>query len=291
MPFGKAGPKILPVNRLEVDEILRRALLEDIGGGDVTTDLLPEAMRPATGILLAKAPGVLCGAGIAARCCSLLDTSTEVELFLEDGADLKDGTEIGEIRGRAAALLAAERTALNFLQHMSGIATVSRRLAQRAAASGIRIVETRKTTPGLRVLEKYAVRIGGGYNHRYDLSSAVLLKDNHFALSPLDPGDLVRHARRQASHALRVIAEAADPEVVDELAEAGADVILLDNFTPDEIRLAVRAIAGRCVVEVSGGVNEQNLDAYLIPGVNVISSGALTHSVRALDISLEVEPC
>lgn len=278
------------MNRLQVDEILRAALIEDIGGGDVTTDLLPEASRPASGLLLAKAPGVLCGAGIAARCFSLLDSSVEVELYLEDGAELKDGTEIGEVRGRAAALLAAERTALNFLQHMSGIATVSRRLAQRAAAQGIRIVETRKTTPGLRVLEKYAVRIGGGYNHRYDMSSAVLLKDNHFALSKLHPGELVRHARKQASHALRVIAEAADPDMVEELVDAGADVILLDNFTPDEIRIAVRAIAGRCVVEVSGGVNEANLDAYLIPGVDVISIGALTHSVRALDISLEIEP-
>jgi nicotinate-nucleotide pyrophosphorylase (carboxylating) len=172
---------------------------------------------------------------------------------------------------------------------MSGIATTARRLAQRAAPHGIRIVETRKTTPGLRMLEKYAVRVGGGYNHRYDMSSAVLLKDNHFALSELDPGDLVRYARRHASHALRVIAEATDPEVVEEVAAAGADVILLDNFTPDEVRWAVRAIAGRAVVEVSGGVTESNLDSYVIPGVDVISMGALTHSYRALDISLEIE--
>jgi nicotinate-nucleotide pyrophosphorylase (carboxylating) len=214
----------------------------------------------------------------------------QVELYLEDGGELKDGAEIGEIRGRAATLLAAERTALNFLQHMSGIATVSRRLAQRAAPQGIRIVETRKTTPGLRFLEKYAVQVGGGFNHRYDMASGVLLKDNHFALSRLRPGQLVRHARKNASHALRVIAEAGDPDMVEELADACADVILLDNFTPDEIRVAVRAIAGRCVVEVSGGVNESNLDAYLIPGVDVISIGALTHSVSALDISLEIEP-
>jgi nicotinate-nucleotide pyrophosphorylase (carboxylating) len=278
------------VNRLQVDEILRAALVEDIGGGDVTTELLPEAGRPAGGVLLAKAQGVLCGAGIAARCFTLLDSSVQVELFLEEGAELKDGTEIGEIRCRAATLLAAERTALNFLQHMCGIATVTRRLAQRAVSSGIRIVETRKTTPGLRVLEKYAVQIGGGYNHRYDMRSAVLLKDNHFALSKLDPGELVRHARKQASHALRVIAEAGDPDVVEELVQAGADVVLLDNFTPEEIRGAVRVIAGRCVVEVSGGVNEGNLDSYLIPGVDVISIGALTHSVHALDISLEIEP-
>jgi nicotinate-nucleotide pyrophosphorylase (carboxylating) len=219
----------------------------------------------------------------------LLDNAVDVELYLEDGAELKDGAEIGEVRGRAGSLLAAERVALNFLQRMSGIATTARRLAQRAAPHGIRIVETRKTTPGLRMLEKYAVRVGGGYNHRYDMSSAVLLKDNHFALSELDPGDLVRYARRHASHALRVIAEATDPEVVEEVAAAGADVILLDNFTPDEVRWAVRAIAGRAVVEVSGGVTESNLDSYVIPGVDVISMGALTHSYRALDISLEIE--
>jgi len=273
-----------------VDDILRNALTEDLGGGDVTTELLPEAGRPATGTLLAKAPGVLCGAGIAARCFTLLDESVEISLKLEDGAELRDGVEIGRLRGRAASLLAAERTALNFVQHLSGIATLSRRLAQRAAEHGIRIVETRKTTPGLRVLEKYAVRVGGGYNHRYDLSSAVLLKDNHFALSKLKPGELVRRVRAQASHALRVIAEATDPQLVEELAANGADVILLDNFAPDEVRWAVRQVAGRALVEVSGGVNEANLDAYVVPGVDVISIGALTHSVRALDISLEIEP-
>lgn len=278
------------MNRLLVDKLIRAALIEDIGGGDVTTELLPEAARPATGVLLAKAYGVLCGAGIAARAFTLLDGAVTVELFLEDGSELKDGAEIGEVRGRAGSLLAAERVALNFLQRMSGIASTARRLAERAAPHGIRIVETRKTTPGLRQLEKYAVRIGGGYNHRYDMSSAVLLKDNHFALSDLDPGDLVRHARRHASHALRVIAEATDPDVVEEIAAAGADVILLDNFTPDEVRWAVRAIRGRAVVEISGGVSESNLDSYLIPGVDVISMGALTHSYRALDISLEIEP-
>jgi nicotinate-nucleotide pyrophosphorylase (carboxylating) len=276
------------VNRLQVDGILRAALIEDIGGGDVTSELLPEASRPATGVFLAKAPGVLCGAGIAARCFTLLDDLVEAELFLADGAELKDGVEIGEVRGRAASLLAAERVALNFLQHLSGIATISRRMAQRAAASGIRVVETRKTTPGLRAVEKYAVRVGGGYNHRYDLASAVLLKDNHFALCDLSPGDLVRRARSQASHALRVIAEATDPELVEELAAAGADVILLDNFTPEEVRAAARQIAGRATVEVSGGITESNLDSYLVPGVDVISIGSLTHSVHALDISLEI---
>ncbi|MDQ3023958.1 MAG: carboxylating nicotinate-nucleotide diphosphorylase [bacterium] len=278
------------MNHLETDAIVRAALVEDIGGGDVTTELLPEAMCPARGTLLAKAPGVLCGGGVALRCFQLLDEAVKAELFVTDGSELKDGSEIGEIRGSAATLLVAERVALNFLQHLSGVATIARRMAVRAVPHGIRIVETRKTMPGMRALEKYAVQIGGGYNHRHDLSSAVLLKDNHFALSQLSPGDLVRYARANASHALRVIAEATDPELVEELAAAGADVILLDNFAPEEVRLAVRTIAGRAVVEVSGGVNEANLDAYLIPGVDVISIGALTHSVHALDISLEIEP-
>jgi nicotinate-nucleotide pyrophosphorylase (carboxylating) len=277
------------MNRLIVDELIRTALIEDIGGGDVTTELLPEAGRGAAGVLLSKGFGVLCGAGVAARCFTLLDPNVSVELFLDEGAELKDGTEIGEVRGRAASLLAAERVALNFIQRMSGIATTARRLAERAAQRGIRIVETRKTTPGLRALEKYAVQVGGGAGHRYDLSSAVFLKDNHFALSRQKPGELVRRVRAQASHALRVIAEAADPDMVTELADAGADVVLLDNFTPDEVRWAVGVIARRALVEVSGGVTEANLDSYLIPGVDVISMGALTHSVRALDISLEVE--
>lgn len=276
------------MNRLAVDALLRAALSEDLGGGDVTTELLPEAARDTSGVLLAREGGLLCGATVAARCFTLLDDGVRVDLRLADGDSLRPGAEIGTVRGRAASLLASERVALNLLQRLSGIATLARRLAERAAPAGIRIVETRKTTPGLRLLEKYAVRVGSGYNHRYDLSSAVMLKDNHFALSKLRPEELVRRVRGQASHALSVIAEAGSPALVEPLLAGGCDVLLLDNFTPEQVRAAVQTVRGRAVIEVSGSIDEHNLDAYLIPGVNVISVGALTHSPRALDIGLEL---
>jgi nicotinate-nucleotide pyrophosphorylase (carboxylating) len=199
-------------------------------------------------------------------------------------------------------LLAAERVALNLLQRLSGIASMARRFAERAAPLGIHICETRKTTPGLRLLEKYAVRVGGGFNHRIGLDSAILLKDNHFALAACSPAELLGRVRRQAGHTLRIIAEAQTAQMFSELAVAGANVVLLDNFSPAQVREALelagspdlagarRALGlGRVVIEVSGGVNEANLSDYLIPGVDVISIGALTHSALALDISLEAE--
>jgi nicotinate-nucleotide pyrophosphorylase (carboxylating) len=275
------------VNKLLVDDLLRSALIEDIGAGDITTGLVPGGDRTLRAVLKAKADGVLCGGVIAARCFTLLDPGVQVTLKIDEGEYVDAGESIGQLSGRAASLLTAERVALNFVQRLSGIATMARRMAERAAPLGIRIVETRKTTPGLRMLEKYAVRIGGGYNHRFDLSSAVMLKDNHFAASGVPPVKLVQDVRRQAGHTVMVLAEALTPLMAADLAGAGADVVLLDNFAPEEVRQAVALIAGRCTVEVSGGVSEANLGAYLIPGVNVISVGALTHSYAALDISLE----
>jgi nicotinate-nucleotide pyrophosphorylase (carboxylating) len=276
------------MNLLLVDELLRRALIEDIGSGDVTAELVPEAPRPIRATMVAKDTGILCGGGIAARCFALIDPAVQVQLRIEEGEEIEPGDEIGTVSGRAASILSAERVALNFVQRLSGIASFARSLAQRAAPFGIRIVETRKTTPGLRMIEKYAVKCGSGFNHRFDLASAVMLKDNHFAASGMKPGQLLAEVRRRSGHTQRIICEATTPQMAGELAAGGADIVLLDNMTPEQVRDSVAAIAARSIVEVSGGVNSANLDSYLIPGVHVISIGALTHSFRALDISLEM---
>jgi nicotinate-nucleotide pyrophosphorylase (carboxylating) len=276
------------MNWLLVDDIIRRALLEDLGHGDITSELLPGAQHRATGCLVAKMAGVICGTEVARRCFALLDPHCETEMLCADGDELGAGDVFCKIHAQAGAMLSAERVALNFLQRMSGIATLTRRLAKRAAVHGIRVVETRKTAPGLRTLDKYAVRIGGGHNHRFDLDSCVMLKDNHFAIGGGDPGEVVRAVRAACSHTMKVIAEAGSLEMVEPIVSAGADVVLLDNFTPKQVRAAVAQIAGRTLVEISGGINEANLDDFLIEGVDVISIGALTHSYRAIDISLEV---
>jgi nicotinate-nucleotide pyrophosphorylase (carboxylating) len=277
------------MNWLSVDELIHRALLEDLGHGDITSELLPEPRKPVRGVFLAKQDGVLCGAEVAARCFTMLDSVCTVHLEQGDGAELAAGARFGEVFGPAGLVLAAERTALNFVQRLSGIATFTRRLAARALPYGIRIVETRKTTPGLRMLEKYAVRVGGGFNHRFDLDSCVMLKDNHFAVAGGDPEQLVLSVKARLSHTMKLIAEAQTPQMAQALAIAGADVVVLDNFAPQLVAEAVRLVGGRATIEVSGGVTEANLEAYLLAGVNVISVGALTHSYRALDISLELE--
>ena len=277
------------MNQLLVDDIVRQALLEDLGHGDITTALMPQARQPASAYFLAKQDGVLAGIDVALRCFTTLEPTCTADLKLADGAQLKHGDVIGIVRGPAAAVLGAERVSLNFLQRLSGIATLTHTFASQAQATGIRISETRKTTPLLRTLEKYAVRVGGGHNHRLDFDHCVMLKDNHFALWGGEPGALVRQVKAGVSHTMKVIAEAGEPGMVAPLLEAGVDVILLDNFTPKQVRSAVAEIAGRATVEVSGGVNAANLAGYLIPGVDVISIGALTHSVKSLDISLELE--
>ncbi len=276
------------MNWLLVDDIIRRALQEDLGHGDITTELLPGAERRATACLVAKMPGIICGTEVARRCFALLDPQCTADVLCADGDEVGPGDVFFRIHAVVGAMLAAERVALNFLQRMSGIATLTWRLAERARPLGIRVVETRKTTPGLRVMDKYAVRTGGGYNHRFDLDSCVMLKDNHFAISGGDPAEVVRAVKAQCSHTMKVIAEAGSPGMIEPLLAGGADVILLDNFTPELIKDAVARIAGRAVIEISGGINEANLDEFLIEGVDVISIGALTHSYRAIDISLEV---
>jgi nicotinate-nucleotide pyrophosphorylase (carboxylating) len=274
------------VNQLQTDKLIRRALDEDIGFGDITTELTPNAAQQISAEFVAKSGGVLCGSLIAGRCFELY-CGARTAFSRSDGDTLDPRISFGTVQGPGGGILTAERVALNFLQRLSGIATQARRLAERAKPHGIRIVETRKTTPGLRMLEKYAVRTGTGYNHRLRLDDCMMIKDNHFALYGGDPAELVRSIKARAGHTLKLIAEAGSIEMVQPLAEAGADVVLFDNFTPEDVRRGVGLVDGRALIELSGGINEGNLDDYLIDGVDVISIGALTHSYQALDISLE----
>ncbi|MBN2082032.1 carboxylating nicotinate-nucleotide diphosphorylase [bacterium] len=276
------------MNWVLAERIIRAALDEDLGYGDITTELTPGRDKIVTATFIVKQDGVLCGGPVAERCFTLIEPAAEVSFSIAEGDEIKAGTALGKVRAKALTILSAERVALNFLQRMSGIATVARRLARQAGPNSTIVVETRKTTPGLRLFEKHAVRVGGGYNHRMGLDGAVMLKDNHFALAGGDPAELVRAVRDRVSHTMKVIAEAGRPEMVEPLTAAGADVVLLDNFTPEQVRRAVEQIAGRALIEVSGGITEENFAKYLVPGVEAISMGALTHSVKALDISLEL---
>jgi nicotinate-nucleotide pyrophosphorylase (carboxylating) len=209
-----------------------------------------------------------------------------------EGERMEAGKEIAEVTGRLASILSAERVALNFLQRLSGTATLTRELADAVAGIDVRIVDTRKTTPGLRYLERYAVRTGGGHNHRYNLADGVLIKDNHIAAARsrgLTLRDVIRAARNGAPHTQRIEVETTNLDEVREAVAAGADVVLLDNMTPEEMASAVREIGGRALTEASGGITPANVRAIAETGVDIISSGALTHSAKALDISLEFE--
>lgn len=283
------------MNWLWADEILKSALREDLGAGDVTSALLPDATLMVRGDFLAKQAGVCAGMEVALRCFSLLDPACRGVVTRPDGDDFEAGETLGTLRGPARAVLGAERVALNLLQRMCGIATLASELAVRAQDYGIRIAETRKTMPGLRLFDKHAVEVGSGFSHRFDLAQCIMLKDNHFAISGLPPREMVERALMSCGHTMKVAAEATSPEMALELAEAGADILMLDNFSPAQVREAVQMLRDTDyeglhpqVIEVTGGITPGNLDNYLIQGVDVISLGCLTHSVKSLDISLEV---
>lgn len=279
--------------RAAVRAIVERALAEDNGWGDLTTDLLiPEEARARATALL-KQPGVVCGTEVMALAFKVVDPELSVEVLLPDGTRAEPGALIARVAGNAAAILTAERVALNFLQRLSGIATTTARYVAALEGRPVRLVETRKTTPGLRVLEKYAVRVGGGHNHRQNLSDGVLIKDNHLAVLRslgVGLGEAVRRARANAPHTLRVEVEVETLAQLSEALAAGADVVMLDNMTLDELRQAVAEAGGRAQLEASGGITLEGLAAVAATGVDIISVGALTHSARALDISLEIEP-
>ncbi len=276
-----------------VEETVNRALAEDSAWGDVTTQALIPADAEGRASLIARSPGVLAGIEVAHLVFTMVDSSLRFGALLADGDRLQPGTRIATVDGRVSGILRGERVALNFLQRLSGIATETNRYVEAVQGTKARVVDTRKTTPGLRLLEKYAVRAGGGQNHRGHLGDGILIKDNHLAAlraAGLGIRDAVELARTKAPHTLKVEVEVTSVEEALEAVEAGTDIVMLDNMGLEDMRRAVRAIGGRVLIEASGGVTLDSVKAVAETGVDLISVGALTHSVKALDISLEVEP-
>lgn len=276
------------MDMMHADRIIRLALEEDIGPGDVTTGFCVPGGRRISGAFVAKQDGVVCGLEAAERVFQILDAETVFEPKLRDGDAVKKGDIIATVRGRARPILTGERTALNLLQRMSGIATRTAEAAAKVSGTGARVTDTRKTSPGLRALEKYAVRVGGGYNHRFGLFDGALIKDNHIVAA----GGIkkaVAAVKKFAPHTMRVEVEASSLAEVSEALEAGADIIMLDNMTNEEMAAAVGLVGRRALTEASGNMDERDLLEVAETGVDIISIGALTHSVKALDISLRFE--
>lgn len=275
-----------------VRDILERAFAEDAPSGDITSQLLIPAEARATAVLNARVPGVLSGGTVFREAMKLVDQDTEVELLLADGERFDAGTHLAQVSGRARSVLLAERVGLNLVQRMSAIATKTAEFVKLVEGTKARITDTRKTTPGLRVLERYAVRCGGGANHRYSLSDAVLAKDNHLAVmtggDPARLTELLRAAKAQLGHTTHFEVEVDSADQIEPVLAAGVDTIMLDNFTLEELHAGVRQVAGRAVVEASGNVNLNTVADIAAAGVDVISIGGLTHSVAALDLGLDV---
>ncbi|MEW5761879.1 MAG: carboxylating nicotinate-nucleotide diphosphorylase [Bacillota bacterium] len=272
-----------------LDELIRRALDEDIGPGDLTTAATVPPSTRAAGVFLCKEAGVVAGLFVCERVFACLDAAVRFAPRVPEGAPVRPGDVLAEVHGPARPLLTGERVALNFLRHLSGVATRTARMVSLVRGYPVRIVDTRKTTPGLRALEKWAVRLGGGHNHRFGLYDGVLIKDNHIRAA----GGItaaVRAARAAVPHTVKIEVEVEDLAGVEEALAAGADAILLDNMPPAAMREAVELVAGRALVEASGGITEANVAEVAAAGVDIISVGALTHSVKALDISMELEP-
>lgn len=279
---GGIGNRLHP---LMYQEIVDRALWEDIGRGDLSAEATVPADRMGRARLIAKAPGTIAGLDVAAYTFRRLDPQVQIEFVVHDGASVGRGDDVMHIRGSARAILSAERVALNFVQRLSGIATATAAAVRAAEGTGAIIVDTRKTTPGLRVLEKYAVRVGGGRNHRFGLDDAVMIKENHIAAA----GGItaaVQAARAYLGHMHKIEVEVETLEQVDEAIAAGADAILLDNMDLDTMAEAVRRIGGRAIVEASGGIRPETVADVARTGVDVISLGWITHSAPALDLSL-----
>ncbi len=271
----------------DMGETVRRALAEDIGTGDVTTLFTVPEETQAVARMIAKAEGVVAGLPVAVSALLHIDPALDVEMLVAEGERVEPGQTLLTISGSARSILTGERVALNFVQRLSGIATKTARFVELVKGTKARIVDTRKTTPGLRSLEKYAVRVGGGHNHRFGLYDAVLIKDNHIAASG-GIAQAVSRAYALAPHTMTVTVECDTLVQVQEAVEAGADIILLDNMSIVQMEQAIEIIAGQTATEASGGVNEDTVAAIALTGVDIISVGALTHSAPALDISLDL---
>lgn len=274
-----------------IEEIIDRSLREDLGWGDVTTDALVSPELAGKASLIAKANGVLAGVTIAGMVSQRVDSSLRFHSFLSDGFRVKPYDVIATIEGRVASILRAERVALNFLQQLSGIASETARYVEAVKGLPVSILDTRKTTPGLRLLEKYAVRVGGGRNHRFHLGDGILIKDNHLAALRSQGRSLkeaVLEIRQTAPHTLRIEVEAKTLKEAQEAVAAGAEIVMLDNMSLEEMRQAVALLQGKVLIEASGGMSLEKVRAVAETGVDFISVGALTHSSPALDISLEL---
>ena len=272
--------------KMQADQLIRMALQEDITSEDVSTNaVMPTATR-GTVDLIAKEDGVVAGLEIYARVFKILDEKTEIELHCKDGDEVKKGELMATVTGDIRVLLSGERVALNYLLRMSGIATYTRQVAKLLEGSNVTLLDTRKTTPNCRVFEKYAVRVGGGHNHRYNLSDGVLLKDNHIGAAG-SVAKAVRMAKAYAPFVRKIEIEVETLDQVKEAVEAGADIIMLDNMTPEVMKQAVELIDGRAQTECSGNITKENIQKIREIGVDFVSSGALTHSAPILDISMK----
>ena len=272
--------------RLKADQLIMEALKEDISSEDVTTNSVMKEAADGEVELICKQDGIAAGLEVFGRVFKLLDEKVEITFFCKDGDEVKKGEKMGILRGDIRVLLSGERVALNYLQRMSGIATYTHDVAKLLEGSKTKLLDTRKTTPNMRIFEKYAVRVGGGYNHRYNLSDGVLLKDNHIGAAG-SVTKAVRMAKAYAPFVRKIEVETENLAMVKEAVEAGADIIMLDNMTPEEMRRAVELIDGRAETECSGNVTKENIERLVSLGVDYISSGALTHSAPILDISLK----
>ena len=272
--------------KLQVDPLILSALQEDITSEDVSTNSVMRKEQMGEVDLICKEDGILCGIQVFERVFTLLDEKTEVTFFAEDGKEIKKGELIAKVRGDIRVLLSGERTALNYLQRMSGIATYTKNVSDLLNGTKTTLLDTRKTTPNNRIFEKYSVRIGGGSNHRYNLSDGVLLKDNHIGAAG-GISEAVKMAKEYAPFVRKIEVEVESFEMVKEAVEAGADIIMLDNMTHEQIKDAMEFISGRAEVEVSGNVTKENIAVLTDLGVDYISSGALTHSSPILDLSLK----
>ena len=272
--------------QLQADKLIRMALEEDITSEDVSTNAVMPTKVQGTVDLIAKEDGVIAGMDVYARVFKLLDEDTEIEMFCHDGDEVREGDLMAKVTGDIRVLLSGERVALNYLQRMSGIATYTSNVAKLLEGSKTKLLDTRKTTPNMRIFEKYAVRVGGGFNHRYNLSDGVLLKDNHIGAA----GSItkaIQMAKAYAPFVRKIEIETETLEQVVEAVEAGADIIMLDNMTPEVMKQAVALIDGRAQTECSGNITKENIARICEIGVDFVSSGALTHSAPILDISMK----
>lgn len=276
------------LNKIYVDDLIRRALTEDINYIDLATDYLTDENSFSTAQYIAKDDGVLCGIDVAMRVFHILDDDIKTEIFIHDGEKLKKGDIIGTVSGSTKTILEGERTSLNILQHMSGVATATSQYAAQCEGTKATIADTRKTLPGLRPLEKYAVMIGGGRNHRYNLSDAAMIKDNH-ADAYGGITNAVNVLRSKMGHMNKIEVEVRSKEELMEALSVQADVIMLDNMSPEEMAECVKLTDGRAKLEASGGVTLESVRKIAETGVDIISVGAITHSVKAFDISLKIK--